>query len=318
MKPRSRLCRAAAVTLALAAAGSPASAQGAQGTDIHVVPLTMRGEVVALGTPVNITARPGYDNQPSFTPDGAAILYTSIRDDGQSDIYRYDIATRRTTRVTTTPESEYSATVMPGGTRMSVIRVEKDSTQRLWSFGVDGTDPRVVLEAIKPVGYHAWADDSTLVLFVLGSPATLQVANARTGIARQLVGGIGRSINRMPGTQGISFVHKVSPTEWWIRRLDTRTDSIRPLAQTLDGSEDHAWLPDGSALMARNDSLFRWAPEGNAGIRVSGTRPAPPGTPPGWQLIATFTEPGLRRISRLAVSPRGDYIALVSSEAPPR
>ena len=313
-----RLCRPAAVTLALAAAASLASAQGAQGTDIHLIPLTPRGELLALGRPVNITARPGYDNQPSFTPDGAAILYTSIRDDAQSDIYRYDIATRRTTRVTTTPESEYSATVMPGGTRMSVIRVERDSTQRLWSFALDGTDPRVVLEAIKPVGYHAWADDTTLVLFVLGSPATLQVANAHTGIARQLVGGIGRSINRMPGGQGISFVHKVSPTEWWIRGLDPRTDSIQALAQTLGGSEDHAWLSDGSALMARNDSLFRWVPEGHAGIRFAGARPAPPGTARGWDLIATFTEPGLRRISRLAVSPRGDFIALVSGEAPPR
>src|SRR5205085_5230181 len=116
---------------------------------------------------------PGYGNQPSFLPDSRAILYTSRREDGQSDIYRYDIGSAATTGVTTTPESEYSATVMPGGRRFSVIRVEKDSTQRLWSFALDGSDPRIVVESLKPVGYHAWLDATTLAMFVLGSPNAL-------------------------------------------------------------------------------------------------------------------------------------------------
>ena len=304
------------LALALSATSSLANGQGPPPTDIHLVSLVNRGGRVAVGTPVNITARAGYDNQPSFTPDGASILYTSVRDDGQSDIYRYDIATRRTTRVTATPESEYSATVMPGGTRMSVVRVEADSTQRLWSFALDGSDPRVVLEGIKPVGYHAWADDSTLALFVLGSPATLQVANVRTGTARQVLGGIGRSITPIPPRgDAISFVHKVGRTEWWIKRLDPRTDSIRALVQTPSDSEDHAWMPDGSVLMARADSLFRWTPRVAAGRpTASGTQ----GSAPAWELLATFPDPGLRQISRLAVSPRGDYVALVSGEGTPR
>ena len=294
------------------AARSAAEGQGVPSTDIHLVPLTSRDGGISLGTPVNITARVGYDNQPSFTPDGRAILFTSIHADAQADIYRYDIATRRTTRVTSTAESEYSATVMPGGTRMSVIRVEADSTQRLWSFDLQGGDPRVVLDAIKPVGYHAWANDSTLALFVLGSPATLQVANARTGTARQVLAGIGRSINRVPGGEAISFVHKVGATEWWIKRLDARTDSTSVLVRTLEGSEDHAWLPDGSVLMARGDSLFRSLP-----LRSRGARSANAGDT-GWQPLFAFTDPGLRRISRLAVSPGGDYLAVVSVEAPPR
>ena len=306
-----------AAALVLASVG-PVAAQGAQGTDIHLIPLSASAGRIAVGAPVNITARPGYDNQPSFTPDGASVLYTSVREDGQSDIYRYDIATRRTTRVTTTPESEYSATVMPGGTRMSVIRVEADSAQRLWSFGLDGGDPRVILESIKPVGYHAWANDSTLAIFVLGSPATLQVASARTGSARRLVGGIGRSINRVPGGEAISFVHKAGPREWWLNRLDTRSDSIQRLVRTVEGSEDHAWMPDGSVLMARADSLFRWMPGQQVGLPEPRAAGAATADQAGWQLLATFPDPGLRAISRLAVSPRGDYVAVVSVEAPPR
>ena len=313
-----RLRSLVAIALALTIGDSLAEAQGAPSTDIHLLSLTSSGGRVTVGAPVNITARAGYDNQPSFTPDGASILYTSVRDDGQSDIYRYDISTRRTTRVTTTSESEYSATVMPGGSRMSVIRVEADSTQRLWSFSLDGSDPRLVLEKVKPVGYHAWADDSTLALFVLGSPATLQVANLRTGTARQVLGGIGRSINPIPRDAAISFVHKVGPTEWWIKRLDPRTDSVRTLVQTLRDSEDHAWMPDGSVLMARADSLFRWTPDASVAARRAGAGATVQGSTIAWELLATFADPGLRRISRLAVSPRGDYVALVSIEATPR
>ena len=135
------------------------------GTDVYLATLEVPhggGASIGIGTPENITRRSGYDNQPAFLGDERAVYYTSIRHDGQADIYRYDIASHATTRVTSTPESEYSPTVMPGGRRFSVIRVEVDSTQRLWSFAMDGTDPRLVLTDVKPVGYHLWLDDRQL------------------------------------------------------------------------------------------------------------------------------------------------------------
>src|SRR5204863_1020224 len=88
-------------------------------------------------------------------------------------------------------------------------------TQRLWQFTADGANPRVVLENVKPVGYHAWADNQALALFVLGQPATLQLADTRTGIATVLASDIGRSIQRIPAAAGqgsasatISFVQR--------------------------------------------------------------------------------------------------------------
>jgi len=158
--------------------------QGPPATDIYLAGLRVTRGRVTVDAPVNVTARPGYDNQPCFLPDGRAFLYTSIREDSQADIYRYDIAGKTSTRLTTTPESEYSPTPLPNGTGFSVIRVEADSTQRLWAFDADGSQPRLVLDSIKPVGYHAWGDDHTLVLFVLGAPPTLQIADARSAAAR--------------------------------------------------------------------------------------------------------------------------------------
>ena len=96
--------RACLALLLLAAAGG-AHAQQPQNPDIFLADVTMSGGRMQIGTPVNITSRAGYDNQPWFTADGRALLYSSERD-RQNDIFRYDIAARSSTRITDTPENE--------------------------------------------------------------------------------------------------------------------------------------------------------------------------------------------------------------------
>src|ERR1044071_6706481 len=118
------------------------SVQAPSGTDIYVAPLERWAGPLPVGEPLNVTARAGYDNQPFFSPDGRSLYYTSARG-GQSDIYRYDFAGKASAQVTATPESEYSPTVMPDGKHLSVVRVERDSTQRLWAFTLDRKSTRL-------------------------------------------------------------------------------------------------------------------------------------------------------------------------------
>src|SRR5919199_943152 len=118
----SKLVSAVAALGALFLPGAFLTGQGAPpSTDIFLAPIRIQNGKPVVEKPVNITARPGYDNQPSFTPDSRSLLFTSVREDAQADIYRYDLRTRATTRVTSTPESEYSATVYGDGTRFSAI-----------------------------------------------------------------------------------------------------------------------------------------------------------------------------------------------------
>ena len=65
-------------------------------TDIYLLNIKSSKDAFSFSDPINITDRPGYDNQPAFLPDGSGILYTSIHDDGQADIYEYIIATKAT------------------------------------------------------------------------------------------------------------------------------------------------------------------------------------------------------------------------------
>src|SRR6476659_4671772 len=101
---------------------APLAAQAPPGTDIYLVRLAERQGKLVAEEVKNVTNRPGYDNQPHFSPDGKTLFFTSVRD-GQSDIYRIDLASGAVTPFTNTPESEYSATVMPGGKEIAVIRV---------------------------------------------------------------------------------------------------------------------------------------------------------------------------------------------------
>ncbi len=292
MSPRSSLA-----LLALCLALAPAAALRAQSpaTDVFVASID---DGPAFAGWRNVTARPGYDNQPGFAPDGDALLYTSQRD-GQTDIYRYELASGRTTRVTSTPESEYSATVMPGGERFSVVRVEADSTQRLWSFALDGSDPRLVLADVEPVGYHAWIDAHTLALFVLGSPPTLRIVDTRDGTDREAARNIGRSLARVPGRGVVSFLERTDAGPL-LRTLDPGTGDVEDLVEPLDGAVDYAWTPAGTLLMGSGSRLFAFDPASDTA----------------WRLVADLAAVGVGGITRLAVSPDGTHIALVGDDAP--
>ena len=52
---------------------------GAAGHGDSLAPLKMANGALEVGPAIDITNNPGYDNQPSFTPDGKAILFTSVR-----------------------------------------------------------------------------------------------------------------------------------------------------------------------------------------------------------------------------------------------
>jgi hypothetical protein len=288
-------------TLQTPAAPQPA---GPPGTDIYI--LQMSGGLPSLkdAAPVPVATAPGYDNQPMFSPDGASLLFAANRDGKQIDIFRFERSSSRVTQLTTTAENENSPTYLPDGIGtpggFSVVRTEPDKAQRLWRFDAQGRDPQVVLAGVKPVGYHAWVDAGTVALFVLGPPATLQIASIATGTAEIMAEGIGRSLHRIPGTRAVSFVQRDAAGEQWVRRLEIAAKKIEPLVKAVDGTTDRdmAWMPDGTTiLMSGGTKVFSW------------TRGAA-----GWTEVFDAAKHGLGVVSRLAISPKGDAIAIVVAE----
>lgn len=287
-----------AALLVMLAAVSPAAAQTPAATDIWLADLSVRGGRVRVTRPVNVTARSGYDNQPAFLPDGRGFYYTRIEADGQADVWRYEIASAHAERVTATPESEYSPTPVAGQPGFSVVRVERDSTQRLWHF-VPPEPPSLVFEGIAPVGYQAWATPAVAALYLLGDPSALVIANATTGRVDTMARDVGRSLSAIPGRPAVSFVQWVGQREAWLAELDVTNRAVLRLVRMPAGAEFHVWTPHGLVLTAADTKIYQWDP-------LSGGS---------WKEIVNLRSAGLRGITRLAVSPSGDRLAIVAVPA---
>ncbi|HUP90546.1 MAG TPA: hypothetical protein VM100_14400 [Longimicrobiales bacterium] len=270
------------------------------GSELFLVRLKAVSGTIRTDSVIRITNRIGYDNQPSFVPNSNLIRFTVIDSTTHADIWGYDLTQRIAAPITrTSPESEYSATPIPGSDRFSVVRVEADSTQRLWSFAADGSDPRIVLEAIKPVGYHAWIDENTVAAFVLGNPSTLQVIDVQSGITRIVARNVGRALQKVPSRRAFSFVQNNPDSTSSIFVYDVNVTAAREITKTLPGNEYHVWLSNGTLIGASGSVLFQWR---------TGDR--------GWNLLADLSASNITGISRLALSPDEQSLIVVATDPP--
>ncbi|MDQ7054507.1 MAG: hypothetical protein Q9P14_17075, partial [candidate division KSB1 bacterium] len=141
-------------------------------------------------------------------------------------------------------------------------------------------------------------DSVRVALFVLGEPVTLQIANIRTQETQIFLGQIGRCLRKQPDTTAITFVHKLSDGEWWIKSLRFPKLEFADIVRTLPDSEDFCWTPGGILLMGQGSVLYRFDP------RRDKT----------WQSVADLASFGVHGITRLAISPDGHKLAIVAKE----
>jgi dipeptidyl aminopeptidase/acylaminoacyl peptidase len=277
----------------------PPAPSAAASTDVYLYKFSR----FPLGSRVsNITNRRGYDNQPSW--DGNRVVYYTSQSAGQTDIYEIDFEAARIIQRTATPESEYSAALTPDGRAITVVRVEADSSQRLWRFPKDRGAPSVILPSIKPVGYFAWLDTTRIALFVLGNPNSLQIGDTRTGSAQVVTTNIGRSLQRVPGGRRASYLHRVG-NRWMLETVDPvpRSDgtfAMETVAAMPDSADFVVWRSETELYTAAGSRLYR--------MRLPNKT---------WHMVEDLGPKGVRRISRLALSPDGSRLALVADEPGP-
>lgn len=290
-----------AVLVGVALSGATAAQQRPPAnTEVYLTSLNFDTTPLADEPAVNISNNPGYDNQPSFTPDGKAILFTSNRDGKQTDIYRYDIATKTTTQLTHTPESEYSPVVTPDGKTFSVIRVEADGTQRLWRFDLDGSNPRRVMTNVTGVGYQAWLDATHVAVFIVGAngqPNTLQLADTTADRAEMIDSNPGHGLALRPAPRTaptkaptLTYVCKTDAAHWVVKEFSLADRTPKVLIDAVPGSEDLAWDPvDGNQrlFMTKGTKLF-------VASFADSTHP--------WREAGDFASSGVDRLTRLAIT----------------
>ncbi len=261
-------------------------------TDIFLVDTSVDGGDLVFGEPVNVTRRPGYDNQPYFLLDGSGFLY-SVVTDRQADTYRYDIAAGESTRVTASTASEYSPTPMLDGVSFSTVRRESEFA-RLWRFPMNGRSPSLLVRDVIGLGYHTWIDDETVAFSIGGEPSELRIVDIPTGKERVVATNIGRCLQRVPGSGELAYVDTSDGQRWWIRYLDLATGENTLSIPARSDNQDFAIGSDGSILMGEGQRLYRIQPGASD-----------------WELVADWSFQLDGDITRISISPTGQHMAIV-------
>ncbi len=268
------------------------NAQSMPDTEIYVTSLKIKKTKITFTKLFNITDRTGYDNQPTFTPNGKEILFTSIREKPTTDIFAYHLKKKTTRQFTNTPEGEYSPTISPDKKYVTVVRGEE---QQLWKFPLGQGEPQFLFSNPRKVGYFAWLNADSLAVFMLGDAFTLNIATTAGQLSEPLAQNIGRALHKIPGTNAFSFVHKIAENNWQINQFDLKTRQIAPIIKTLPNAEDLLWITDGTILMGQGSKLYKYKP----------------GVDTEWQEIADFADAGIKNITRLAINPKNNRLAFV-------
>lgn len=264
-------------------------------TEVYLFDFIQNDSVFTVENPLNISNNKGYDNQPSFLLDGTGVLFASTRLD-QTDVVLYNITNDTKAWLTNTLGSEYSPIQTPTKKFFSSIYLDKEGTQLLWVYPFNRKKPKVLIENLE-VGYHAWLNKKIIVSFVLGDPSTLEVSNLKFKIKYPIEKNIGRSIHKIPGTELISFISHEN-TDFEIYSINPLNSEKIYIADALKDSQDLAWTPDGTMIMGTMNALYKLKP----------------GVDKNWIEFASLKPFGLTGITRLAVSPLGNKIAIVVDE----
>lgn len=280
-------------------------------TQIYLFDFQKTVKGVTLTHPVKIAPGKLYNNQPYFTPDNRLMYFVSSNDTNNTEIYQYDLAKRKTKRLTHTTECEYSPKLTTDMEHISCVRVERDKkTQRLYTYSLRGKKPYAVMPEQTNIGYYEWLSLHEYLAFELPEPFSLVQCNSYKKTRWRLDDSIGRTFYARKYKGRSVYVDKEDSNQWVLRALlpenlravKNRTNITNPIiTETLPGEEDYCFLADGSILMGHKGKLYlRKSPWDN-----------PKET---WIEVADLTSFGITSFYRLAISPSYRKLAIVVYE----
>lgn len=245
----------------------------------------------------NITNNPGYDNQPSFSLDNRSILFTSNRNGKDTNIYEYFLADGKTEQITTSEDNEYTAKDLDGKT-INFIREGSGQVMTIFKYDRQTKQESPALKIKEPVAYYAFNSKGDALVWIRYA-YFIHWVNSEKNINRFVTDYAQPSTPQIiPKTDNFSFMKRLPNDELWINEFNPTNQAVRPIVQTKDGKLTYCWMDDGSLLTGSGTKLFRFDENGEKK----------------WIEIADLASFGIKDIGRLAVSPDGKYMALVSNQ----
>ncbi|CAI3803581.1 hypothetical protein [Rheinheimera sp. MM224] len=283
------------LSLALAVMALPVAAALPQ----YNLYLTDLSKDLSVSNTVKINSTATYINQPAFSGDGESLFFTLEQGKDaavQTDIGRYRIADKKQDVLTKTALSEYSPTLLPDGSGVSVVVVEADQTQRLWKLDWQGNASLLKAEP-KGVGYHAWGPEQDLLLFILGDKEDNHTVRYldKNGKLTTLATGVGRALSWQPGTQK-AYYTQAKDNQLYLSFYDVKTKTATEIELALPaGGQDLVWWSADTLLVSAGPQIYQWQATGKQG----------------WTLWLDLSKDCGTEVSRFALNKERNQLAFV-------
>jgi serine/threonine protein kinase len=134
-------------------------------------------------TIVPLTAHPGDERDPSFSPDGSQVAFAWGPEGGNPDIYVKLVGPGEPIRLTNTPEDERMPQWSPDGQWIAFPR----STAGIIAIPALGGPERVITRE-QSTNYVSWSADSQWLSYCAGSPRRLYLEPLNGGDKRLVIG----------------------------------------------------------------------------------------------------------------------------------
>ena len=232
--------------------------------------------------PVRLTANPGQDTNPSWSPDGSQLAFDSDRDHTR-EIYLVAADGTGTIRLTDGADDAHSPAWSPDGSRIAfVAHSDETDSDDLFVMDTDGTD-RTAVTATAGVDEYgpAWSPDGGRISYidrvsrrdeVYSRVSAIGADGGGSTILFTTPGEIARATWSLDGTR---VAYDVTRPEGGIFVFDHDTGDAARLGGTDSGDAAPAWSPDGSRLVVVDGaSLVMVEPASGARIPlIAGTGP---------------------------------------------
>ena len=269
-------------------------------TEIFLLDIKFKLDKIEIYNIKKISNNKGYNNQPIFVSNDK-ILFTSERN-LQNDIVQYDSSENSLKYLTNTLTSEYSP-IRYKKNKVTAVSLDKKGEQYLRIYNVKDNTFKIPFTD-KIVGYYNYSKKikNQIISSVLeNNELVLYTSNLKTKEHTYIDNNTGRSIHNIPknkfGEEKISYISK-KDSIWNINYADLSSYKTKTITTTLNNNEDICWFKDGSILTSNKNNLYIF----NSKLSKD------------WKLLCSLEEYGLTNISRIAINPNNDKLAVVNSK----
>ncbi len=210
--------------------------------------------VIGVYKLIRLTNYSGYDDHPSFSPDGNKILFTSDRS-GNLDIWVMNADGSNKTRLTISPERDEMPAWSPDGRKIAYASGPKFQRD-IWIMNADGSNKTRITTDQQDEFEPEWSPDGKKIVFSKG-PAykhelwTINIDGS--GLKRLTYGNDDVSSSWYPGND-ILFASGRFNNDWEVFKVNENGTEITHLSHNTTGEDEVAkWSYDGKCIVFKSE-----------------------------------------------------------------